>query len=224
MYVIRTEMTVPTTRAVEFQREDDARLEFFQAQPGFHGELLLNSLGYPVMQYSPMYFHETRYVLLTSWESTEAASACFGGGLWGEFCDLYPSEALYEPERTTAFHVISTESRYANALFAWTFEVTQGERRTSRMAIEGLASLYREQFGLTVHAQVLQQADAPESYLVVLALVGQTDGFPPGVEVDSIRAFFAPWLADDAAVEELAPEGFQIVQHVGEGVAPPARV
>jgi hypothetical protein len=218
MYVIRTEMTVPTTRAVEFQREDDRRLEFLQAQPGFFGELLLNSLGYPVMQYSPMYFHDTRYVLFTHWASSDAASLCFGGGLWGEFQGLSPSEALYEPERTTAYHLVSEESRFGDARFAWTLEVRQGERGVSRTAIESLVATYREQFSLLVRGQLLQQADDPSSYLVVLALLGQTDEFPPGVEVPPIAEFFAPWLADGAMVEELAPEGYQIVQQVAPGM------
>lgn len=218
MYVIRTEMTVLTTRAVEFQRQDDRRVEFLQAQPGFLGELLLNSLGYPVMQYSPMYFHDTRYVLFTYWESSEAASACFGSGLWAEFQGLHPSEALYAPERTTAYHLLEEETRYGDARFAWTFEVRQGERGVSRVAIEELVSVYREQFALLVRGQLLQQADDPSAYLVVLALVGQTEDFPPGLEVPSVAAFFAPWLADDAAVEELAPEGLQIVQQIAPGL------
>jgi hypothetical protein len=223
MYVIRTEMTVLTTRAVEFQRQDDLRTEFLRAQPGFVGELLLNSLGYPVMQYSPMYFHDTRYVLFTHWESAEAASACFGGGLWGEFETLHPSETLYAPERTTAYHLLDEQWRHGDARFAWTFEVRQGERGTSRADIEQLVARYRESFGLLVRGQLLQQADDPSAYLIVLMLIGQTDEFPPGIEVPSIASFFAPWLAEDAAVEELAPEGLQIVQFIAPGLPFSAR-
>lgn len=219
MYVTRLDLTLPTTRAVEFQRQNDRRSELLREQPGFRTSLLLNSLGYPVMQMSPMYFQTTKFVLLTEWESEQAAVACFDRADWREFAAEHRSEALFEPqEPAQPYEPLEQFGKVVDrAPFAWLvgFEVDATRERV--VGLEGelreLLQGYHEELRPFVEGRLLRDAAAPDRLLLVLLLTGQTE-FPPGEGIADLEPLRGGLFPDADIGGRAIPEGFQVVSLV----------
>ena len=222
MHVIRTDVVLRTTRAVEFQRQNERRVQLLEQQPGFTGSLVLNSLGYPVMQMSPMYFQTTKFVVLTEWHSAAAADACFASEAWREFAETHRSEALFnEPDKLLHYETVQELKRSPDrAPFAWFLEVAGGPGRDSK-TLEGqlreLCTRYEAHLGPLVESRLLSSQDAGAArYLVVLLLKGQSE-FPPGESAPEIAEFRTATFPDDDPAFQLVPEGFQVAQSVRTG-------
>ena len=211
MYVTKVDLTLRTTRAVEFQRQNERRVEALRSQSGFIGSLVLNSLGYPVMQMSPMYFHTTKFVVLLQWESAAAADTCFASAAWQEFAEAHRSEQLFTPQvPVERYETLQRLGRVVDrAPFAWLVTVDGGNEGDLR----ALCERYRDRLAPFVESRLLGDLDTPGRYVAVLLLTGQTE-FPPGQAVPAIEQFRLERFPDNATTGQLVPEGFQVVHLV----------
>lgn len=220
MHVRKIDITLRTTRAVEFQRQNDRRVVALQQQPGFLGCLVLNSLGYPVMQMSPMYFQTTKFVVITQWESAQAADACFASEAWRAFAEEHPSEQLFTPqEPEEQYETLHQCGRAVDrAPFAWlvSFDGGGSAERASTLAdtladdAVRLCELYGEHLTPFIEGRVLQAAGSPGRVLAVLLMTGQSE-FPPGRDVPALQPFLDEHVPETAIGERIIPEGFQVV-------------
>lgn len=216
MHLIRTDFSLLTTRATEFQRQGDRRASALEGQPGYRGMFLLNSLGYPVMQMSPMYFHRTRYVMYTLWDSAAAAEACFASDDWDRFSVRHDSEELFRAHESQ-HHYESLQELDAHgdhAPFAWMLSRDASgsaeDTRGTRESLTALGEAYREHLPGFVESYLLEDAATPGNFVLLSLLTGQT-GFPPGADVPAIRELYEARFPDVADAEELTPEGFNVV-------------
>ena len=216
MHVTKTEFTLPTARAVEFQRHNERRAELLRQQPGFRGNMLLNSLGYPVMQMSPMYFRTTKYILLMQWDDAVAAEDCFRGPDWRDFTEQRSSERLFAPE--TPAEQYDTLDEYGRAVdgapFGWLMQFDRtGSPEADALSSEvaELFARYQEQLPGFRQGRVLTQSRTPGHVLGVLLLSGQSE-FPPGQAVPELAALERERIPEGDVGTRLVPEGVQVVQ------------